>query len=50
VEDRKGHDFRYAISSKKMHHEFGWKAKVDFNDGIEKTVDWYKRRRSWWSH
>jgi dTDP-glucose 4,6-dehydratase len=50
VEDRKGHDFRYAISSKKMHHQFDWKAKVDFNDGIEKTVDWYKRRRSWWSN
>jgi dTDP-glucose 4,6-dehydratase len=50
VEDRKGHDFRYAISSKKMHHQFDWKAKVDFNDGIEKTVDWYKRKRSWWSN
>ena len=41
VEDRAGHDFRYAINHNKITNELGWKPKTKFNDGIRKTVDWY---------
>ena len=41
VEDRAGHDFRYAINHNKITNELGWKPKTKFNDGIRKTIDWY---------
>jgi len=41
VEDRKGHDFRYAIDPTKLKNEFGWAPKTMFKDGIVKTIDWY---------
>lgn len=41
VEDRKGHDFRYAIDPTKLKNEFGWEPKTKFEDGIVKTIDWY---------
>ena len=41
VEDRAGHDFRYAINHNKITNELGCKPKTKFNDGIRKTVDWY---------
>ena len=41
VEDRKGHDRRYAICSKKIQEELGWKPKIDFEKGIQLTIDWY---------
>lgn len=41
VEDRKGHDFRYAIDPTKISNELGWTPKTKFNDGIIKTIDWY---------
>ena len=41
VEDRKGHDFRYAIDPTKIHNELGWLPKTKFEDGIVKTIDWY---------
>ena len=41
VEDRKGHDFRYAIDPTKLKEEFGWEPKTMFKDGIVKTIDWY---------
>lgn len=41
VEDRKGHDRRYAISSEKLRRELGWQAKTDFSEGLRKTIDWY---------
>lgn len=41
VEDRHGHDFRYAIDASKIEHELGWNAKENFESGIEKTVRWY---------
>ena len=44
VADRPGHDFRYALSSKKIERELGWKPKVKFEDGIKKTVAFYKKR------
>ncbi|MDR9400863.1 MAG: dTDP-glucose 4,6-dehydratase [Psychroflexus sp.] len=41
VEDRHGHDFRYAIDATKIENELGWKANENFETGIEKTVRWY---------
>ena len=41
VEDRPGHDFRYAIDASKIETELGWKAEETFESGIKKTVSWY---------
>ena len=41
VEDRKGHDYRYAIDPTKLKTEFGWEPKTKFEDGIRATIDWY---------
>ncbi len=42
VEDRLGHDFRYAINHSKITKELGWKPKTNFKDGIKKTIEFYK--------
>lgn len=41
VEDRMGHDFRYALSSKKINNELGWKNTTKFKEGLKKTINWY---------
>ncbi len=46
IEDRKGHDFRYAIDSKKLKTELGWKPSMKLEEGLEKTVDWYLRNKN----
>ncbi len=48
VEDRKGHDMRYAIDPTKIHNELGWLPETKFEDGIQKTIDWYLNHESWW--
>jgi dTDP-glucose 4,6-dehydratase len=48
VEDRPGHDFRYAIDPSKLELELGWRALETFDTGIEKTVNWYLENESWW--
>lgn len=48
VEDRKGHDLRYAICPDKIHRELGWLPETKFSGGIEKTIDWYLQNRRWW--
>lgn len=48
VEDRPGHDARYAIDSTKLESELGWRAEETFESGIEKTVRWYLENPSWW--
>jgi len=48
VTDRPGHDQRYAVDATKLETELGWRAKVDFASGIEKTVGWYLKHTSWW--
>jgi dTDP-glucose 4,6-dehydratase len=48
VEDRKGHDMRYAINHSKISKELGWKPTVNFSEGIQKTIEWYKNNQSWW--
>lgn len=47
VEDRKGHDLRYAIDPAKISHELGWLPETKFEDGIVKTVNWYLENRLW---
>ena len=47
VEDRKGHDLRYAIDSSKVEEELGWKLSYNFEDGIKETVDWYLSNQEW---
>ena len=48
VQDRPGHDRRYAMDSGKIRRELGWKAQVDFESGLERTVRWYIDNRDWW--
>ena len=48
VTDRLGHDLRYSVSHKKITRELGYKPKINFEDGIEETIEWYKRNESWW--
>ena len=47
VEDRKGHDYRYAIDPTKIKNELGWEPKTKFEDGIVKTIDWYIANPEW---
>jgi dTDP-glucose 4,6-dehydratase len=47
VTDRAGHDLRYAIDSTKITNELGWKPSLQFEEGIEKTVDWYLNNAEW---
>lgn len=48
VEDRKGHDQRYAIDPQKIHQELGWLPETKFEEGIQKTISWYVSHESWW--
>ncbi|MBI5140634.1 MAG: dTDP-glucose 4,6-dehydratase [Nitrospirae bacterium] len=48
VTDRLGHDFRYALDNSKIRRELGWKPSVSFDEGIERTVGWYRDNRAWW--
>lgn len=48
VEDRKGHDFRYAIDFSKIAKELGWVPKYNFESGLKETVKWYKENEKWW--
>ena len=47
VTDRKGHDMRYAIDSRKLQKELGWEPSLQFEEGIEKTVRWYLENQEW---
>jgi dTDP-glucose 4,6-dehydratase len=47
VKDRAGHDLRYAIDSSKLQRELGWKPSLQFEQGLEKTVDWYLGNEEW---
>ena len=50
VTDRAGHDMRYAIDPTKIHHDLGWLPQTKFEDGIQKTIDWYLNNREWWEN
>ncbi len=47
VADRAGHDKRYAIDATKLENELGWKPSITFEEGLEKTVDWYLENSEW---
>ena len=47
VEDRKGHDLRYAIDSSKVEKELGWDREYTFEDGIKETIEWYVNNQDW---
>jgi len=48
VEDRPGHDLRYAIDDSKVRREFGWRPSESLESGLRKTVRWYLDNRAWW--
>ncbi|MGX5687380.1 dTDP-glucose 4,6-dehydratase [Arcticibacter tournemirensis] len=50
VTDRAGHDLRYAIDSTKLQRELGWTPSLQFEEGLEKTVDWYLSNEEWLSN
>ena len=50
VKDRAGHDRRYAIDAGKLNREVGWKPSVTFEEGLERTVDWYLTNDEWLEH
>jgi len=47
VEDRAGHDFRYAIDTTRVEHELGWKPQMDFETGLRSTINWYLDNKGW---
>lgn len=47
VEDRKGHDLRYAIDSSKVEKELGWTRSYSFDEGLKETIDWYLEHEDW---
>ncbi len=50
VEDRPGHDRRYAIDATRIRNELGWKPRYSFREGIKETINWYIRNRKWWEN
>ena len=47
VQDRKGHDLRYAIDNRKITKELGWSVAIPFKTGIKDTIEWYKNNVGW---
>jgi dTDP-glucose 4,6-dehydratase len=50
VQDRPGHDRRYALDSSKIRRELGWKPLVSFDDGLRRTIEWYRANSEWLAH
>lgn len=50
VKDRPGHDLRYAIDASKINKELGWAPSVTFEQGLERTIDWYLNNQEWLNH
>ena len=48
VEDRLGHDRRYSLDNTKIKEELGWSPKMNFEEGIKKTINWYINNKGWW--
>ena len=48
VDDRPGHDLRYAIDARKIEGELGWRAKFTFETGLRDTISWFMKNEEWW--
>ena len=48
VEDRPGQDMRYSLDSEFMNQEIGFKPKLNFEDALQSTINWYKSNEKWW--
>jgi dTDP-glucose 4,6-dehydratase len=48
VEDRKGHDLRYSVDITKINTQLGYSTQVNFEEGLEKTINWYRNNEAWW--
>jgi dTDP-glucose 4,6-dehydratase len=48
VEDRKGHDLRYSVDITKINTQLGYSPQVNFEEGLEKTINWYRNNEAWW--
>jgi len=48
VEDRLGHDWRYALDCFKIRTEIGWKPQYDFTKALQETISWYQNNKNWW--
>ena len=48
VDDRSGHDFRYAVDFSKLKKDLNWQPKISFEDGLEMTISWYMKNEKWW--
>ena len=47
VFDRPGHDKRYSMNANKIHNQLGWSPKVNFDDGLAQTIEWYITHQDW---
>ena len=47
IDDRPGHDYRYAVDSSKIKNLFKWNPKVSIQDGLSNTIDWYLNNKDW---
>lgn len=47
IKDRPAHDIKYALNSKKFEKKFKWKAKINLNEGLKKTINWYLENKNW---
>ncbi len=50
AENRPGHDDRYSLDSSKIRHELGWKPTMNFDSGLNETINWYLENRDWWKN
>jgi dTDP-glucose 4,6-dehydratase len=50
VEDRAGEDTRYSLDSSKIYQELGWIPMINFDEGLEKTIQWYMSNKDWWKY
>ena len=48
IKDRPGHDLRYAMDYSKAEKDLGWQPQISFNQGLAKTIEWYKNNQTWW--